>query len=153
MPKTDERIQQMLNKRQAANEAASRASMAAADADKAKKEHDKAKKEQLKQLREKWTKDADTIDAAVKSLNEKLAPLGVTFTFLAKPGSPGISIATAEFEGRGPKGLGKMTFNVFETGDVHVYFNTQISSQGFDLTKAEQETYENVLLDFAERLS
>ena len=146
MPTIDERIQQMLKKRQAANEAASRASMAAADAD-------KAKKEQLKQLREKWTKDADTIDAAVKSLNEKLAPLGVTFTFLAKPGSPGISIATAEFEGRGPKGLGKMTFNVFETGDVHVYFNTQTSSQGFDLTKAEQETYENVLLDFAERIS
>jgi len=45
-----------------------------------------------------------------------------------------------------------MTFNVFETGEIRVYFDGQNSNTSFDLTKAAQDTYERVLLDFADRL-
>jgi hypothetical protein len=142
---TDDRIKQMIAKKKAAEEATARADAASADAG-------KAKQEKLKQLNDKWVKDTHVIDAAIKSLNEKLVPLGVTFTFLAKPGNPGTSIATAEFGGRGPKGMGKMAFNVFETGEVRVYFDGRNANSNFDLTIAEQKTYADVLLNFADHL-
>jgi hypothetical protein len=52
----------------------------------------------------------------------------------------------------GNKTPSTMVFNVFETGDVSVYFDAQKESGQFKLFDADIEKYKGVILSFVERL-
>jgi len=67
MSLTDDRIQQMIADKKAAEKATARANAASAEAA-------KEKQEKLKQFNVKWTDDIVVIDAAVKSLMKSWCP-------------------------------------------------------------------------------
>ena len=138
---TEERLKQILRRMQQETDANARAHESAAEADRVKKD--------LKQLQDRWAYDTTLIEAAIKTLQEKLQ--GIQFRFLAGPRNPG-TVATAELAGKvGNNASGKITFNVFETGIVRIYFDRKAPSE-FLLMTSNQEKYESVLLDFVERL-
>jgi hypothetical protein len=116
-----------------------------------------AKQKLIGQLNEKWTADESVIEAARRTIEEKLSALGAKFAFQARPGSPGTTVATAVFTGQVGAASGRMTFNVFETGLLKTYFErtpkTPIATREFSLLEADQVTYENCLLDFVDVLT
>ena len=116
-----------------------------------------AKQKLIGQLNEKWTADESVIEAARRTIEEKLSALGAKFAFQARPGRPGTTVATAVFTGQVGAASGRMTFNVFETGLLKTYFErtpkTPIATREFSLLEADQVTYENCLLDFVDALT
>jgi hypothetical protein len=145
---SDERIKQILERKQQEAIAAAAAARTKANAI----EKNKAEQEKIAQLHEKWTKDTYLIAAAIKSLQEKPSSENVQFSFQAEAGNPGSTVGIGKFNGRGSKRSGTMAFNVFETGLVSVYIDQNPASRSFRLMDADQETYADVLLDFAEEL-
>jgi hypothetical protein len=116
-----------------------------------------AKQKLIGQLNEKWTADESVIEAARRTIEEKLSALGAKFAFQARPGSSGTTIATAIFTGQIGAASGRMTFSIFETGILKTYFErtpkTAIASREFPLLEADRITYENCLLDFVDALT
>lgn len=147
MNSTDARIIEMRRKQQEAANAAEQAKQRAVQAQ-------KSVADKRRDLSEKWISDTHVIKTSIDSLTEKLVPEGALFSWQAKPGNPGTSLGTAEFHCTVNGGIDrKMGFNVFENGEIRVYFDGQRpnSSDSFNLPDATQETYEAKLLDLFER--
>jgi NAD-dependent SIR2 family protein deacetylase len=141
MSGTDKRIQEIIEKQR----------MAQADADRLNADAQTAalnKADALKRMEEKWTKDTHIIQTSIDTLHQKLESESMKYTWLARPGNRGTTLATAEFHGKvgnGPDNL--MTFNVFETGKISVYINRGSASREFDLMSAGPHEYQAALLD------
>jgi hypothetical protein len=146
MTVSDDRVKEILTRAREENKAKAERIQASAEAQKQKKEF-------VAELKAKWAVDTHIIQAAVREIEEKLDAENVQIAFQSGSGNPGTTVAQAHFNGRsGNKTPGTMAFNVFETGMVSVYFDSQKATGHFKLLDADAETYKNQLLTLAERL-